>query len=704
MATSDSGAMRVFGIDFGSQRCVMAGSNGDVVLNELGGMTTATLVAFKGNERHIGESAVLSASTNPQNTVDYLNVLLGKPIEHVHARAASLPGQRVSFEHDAAGQVVAVVDYLKQQTRFSMEQLVGMLFGKLTEQIKKRVQEGESFHVNIAVPSAWTDAEKAALKKASTIAGMPSVAIIERDVALARCFHCKHPLVGENEPPSEANAEPSVFKHIMIVDMGHTSTSVTVVKLTPEGETVLAMESAENLGSENFDLRMVEHFKTELKAKHNITVDHHTKEGKRLFQACEKLKKLLSTINEAGVTVENIAQDKDITIQLGREVFEQLCASERVQLKNMLDRALTKSELSSADISSVEIVGGGTRIPFVQATIEQAVGGESGILGRMLDSTSSIAVGAAYYGRGDVDMEDVVSSEDEARLQELIALEAEMQERDANIAAIANERNAIEAFIYEMRSKGSSKHGSKIDSAQLNPILDAAEDWIYSEESENADLEQMRAKCQEFKAEVQACCKAYFEAVEADERVFEAELEAEAKKAEEERMAEGGDDDHDNRKLKKPERMRLVTKNKDEGNELFRDGNHQHAALRYIKALQHASKFFDLNEADKEEVNKLRVSLYLNLAQCYIKMQLWSKVIANCRDAILLDPTNPKAYYRRAFAYEKENDIEKAAQDIKSALSYAPEDKAILKFDGRLKLLEKKQLQKEKQMWSKAFA
>ncbi|KAJ8552647.1 hypothetical protein ON010_g9899 [Phytophthora cinnamomi] len=42
---------RVFGVDFGAQRCVVAESTGDVVLNELGAMTTATLVSFKGEER-----------------------------------------------------------------------------------------------------------------------------------------------------------------------------------------------------------------------------------------------------------------------------------------------------------------------------------------------------------------------------------------------------------------------------------------------------------------------------------------------------------------------------------------------------------------------------------------------------------------------------------------------------------------------------
>ena len=63
------------------------------------------------------------------------------------------------------------------------------------------------------------------------------------------------------------------------------------------------------------------------------------------------------------------------------------------------------------------------------------------------------------------------------------------------------------------------------------------------------------------------------------------------------RIAEGGGkeeedaDDHDNRKLKKPDRMRLVIKNKDEGAELFKGGNFRPACARYQKALTHCCKY-----------------------------------------------------------------------------------------------------------------
>ncbi|POM75776.1 Hsp70-like protein [Phytophthora palmivora] len=707
MATTQT--PRMFGIDFGAQRCVIAESNGDVVLNELGAMTTATLVSFKGEERLVGESAVLSSSTNPRNTIGFLSGLVGKrQLADVQLQLERLPGHQPTFEVDEAGRVVATVDYGKDgaKTQFTVEQLTGMLFANLATQMKKRFQ-GESFHVTLAVPSVWGEEEKRAVRVAAKIAGIPSLAVVSRDAALARCFHCKHPV---KTPAASTDGDVSMeetARYIAIVDMGHTSTSVAVVKLTPEGETVLATEANVELGAETLDRRLFEHFQNEVQSKHQLNVTFHSKEGKRLFQACEKLKKLLSTIGEASVTVENLAPEKDINISISRNVFEELCAAERARVTEMLQKALetAKESVSSVDIASVEIVGGGTRIPFVQDAIIAAFPAEqqrnTALIGRMLDSTTAVALGAAFTSEVAVIPE---TDENAAELAQYVALEQEFQARDAELTAIAHERNAIEAFVYEMRSKSSGKHGEKLDTSKLNQLLDAAEDWIYSEESEHATLEVISAKHQSIKTEVRAACEAYFSAVEADERALEQQLEQESQKAEAERQAEGGDEDHDTRKLKKPERMRMVVMNKEEGNELFRDGNYKHAAARYVKALTHASKFFDLNDADKEEVNAIKLSLYLNLAQCYLKMENYTRVVMNCNEALALDDKSVKALYRRAVAYEKENKLELAADDVKAALALAPQDRAVVKLDERLKVRLRRQLDKEKKMWSKAFA
>ena len=76
----------------------------------------------------------------------------------------------------------------------------------------------------------------------------------------------------------------------------------------------------------------------------------------------------------------------------------------------------------------------------------------------------------------------------------------------------------------------------------------------------------------------------FFAQVEADKKRVEAELVASAKQHD----AEEGDDtmEKDDRKLKKPERMRLVERNKAEGNELFKDGNFEWAVQRYTKVTE----------------------------------------------------------------------------------------------------------------------
>lgn len=207
----------------GTQRSVVAESSGDVVLNELGAMTTATLVAFKGDERLLGEAAVLSASTNPRNTVDALNLLLGADLARAQAVSDQLPGQRAALESGAGGRVHARVEYRGESTAFSLEQLVGMFFGKLAEQMAKRASDTAEIHAIVAVPAEWTAREKAALALAAKVAGIPRLSTVTRDAALARCFLRKHPL---------ESADEDACKHIAIVDIGHATTSVCVVKLT----------------------------------------------------------------------------------------------------------------------------------------------------------------------------------------------------------------------------------------------------------------------------------------------------------------------------------------------------------------------------------------------------------------------------------------------------------------------------------------
>merc|ERR1712224_997044 len=112
--------------------------------------------------------------------------------------------------------------------------------------------------------------------------------------------------------------------------------------------------------------------------------------------------------------------------------------------------------------------------------------------------------------------------------------------------------------------------------------------------------------------------------------------------------------------------MRLVMRNKDEATELFKGKNYAHAAARYTKSLGHCSKFFDMTPEVKEEVAKVKLSLYLNLAMCYMKLEAWSKVVPNCKDALSFDENSVKALYRRGKAYFKLKHIDASIKKAKA--------------------------------------
>merc|ERR1712070_1355808 len=198
------------------------------------------------------------------------------------------------------------------------------------------------------------------------------------------------------------------------------------------------------------------------------------------------------------------------------------------------------------------------------------------------------------------------------------------------------------------------------------------------------------------KEESDILCEAYYDRLQVENEEKERLLDEEAEKAKAEREVLGEDEDNDNRKLRKPERMRMVMKNKDEGNELFKGGNLRPAAARYVKALTHCAKFFDLGPEDEEEVVGVKLSLYLNLAMCYIKLENLDAALKQCEEALKLKPDNAKALYRRASVYENKKMYEEALVDAKKALTIQPEDALLQKYVVRVETILRKDKDKQK--------
>ncbi|CAE7456030.1 Ppid [Symbiodinium microadriaticum] len=389
------------------------------------------------------------------------------------------------------------------------------------------------------------------------------------------------------------------------------------------------------------------------------------------------------------------------------------------------------------------------RMTIVQDVVTTLVG-KTIALGAKLDD-GSIAVGAALLARealavkpppvspaSNVVDDDAVTTEESPTpaaepeetfgltVDELVAaraMEIAMQARDEEVRTLQACRNQMESYILDMRGAPNRKHGETIDREALNNLLNDFENWLW-DNGETASLQGIQDKFAALRSAVEGdvravasegddsqatqreggLCSAYIAATEADRLRVEENLAAEAALAAQQKAEDGEDEDHDFRKLKKADRMRLVVKNKEEGTELFKGGNIRPAAARYQKALTHAAKFFDLSPEDIEEVNQVKLSIFLNLAQCYLKLENWENAIRYSTDALGISSTSSKAYFRRAAAYEAKKDYDKALEDLKLASQHAPEDKAILKSVERVKRFIQKEKEKEKKMWGKAFS
>ena len=72
---------KVIGIDLGTTNscvAIMDGSQPRVIENAEGARTTPSIVAFKDNERLVGQPAKRQAVTNPDNTVFAVKRLIGR--------------------------------------------------------------------------------------------------------------------------------------------------------------------------------------------------------------------------------------------------------------------------------------------------------------------------------------------------------------------------------------------------------------------------------------------------------------------------------------------------------------------------------------------------------------------------------------------------------------------------------------------------
>uniref|UniRef100_A0A452UTV3 Heat shock protein 105 kDa n=1 Tax=Ursus maritimus TaxID=29073 RepID=A0A452UTV3_URSMA len=313
----------------------------ETIANEFSDRCTPSVISFGSKNRTIGVAAKNQQITHANNTVSNF--------KRFHGRAFNDP-------------------FIQKEKENLSYDLVPMKNGG----------------VGIKVPSFFTDAERRSVLDAAQIVGLNCLRLMNDMTAVALNYGIyKQDLPGLDEKP----------RIVVFVDMGHSAFQVSACAFNKGKLKVLGTAFDPFLGGKKFDEKLVEHFCAEFKTKYKLDAKSKIRALLRLYQECEKLKKLMSSNStDLPLNIECFMNDKDVSGKMNRAQFEELCADLLQKIDVPLHSLMEQTQLRVEDVSAVEIVGGTTRIPGVKEKIARFFGKD---ISTTLNADEAVARGCA---------------------------------------------------------------------------------------------------------------------------------------------------------------------------------------------------------------------------------------------------------------------------------------------------------------------
>ena len=357
---------KIIGIDLGTTNscvAVLEGGQPKVIANAEGDRTTPSVVAFnKNGEEMVGVTAKRQAITNPDATISSIKRHMGTDYR------VNISGKEYSPEEISA----KILMKLKKDAE-------SYLGEKVTEAV-------------ITVPAYFNDAERQATKNAGKIAGLDVKRIINEPTAASLAYGLDK---------QEKNHT------ILVYDLGGGTFDVSILELGDGVFEVKGTAGNNRLGGDDFDKRVMDYLADEFKKEHGIDLTKDKMAMQRLKDAAEKAKKDLSGMTKTTISLPFISQGTDgpvhMEIDLTRAKFEDLNRDLFDSTIDLVRKCLNDAKLSKSDIDKVILVGGSTRIPYIQEIVSKEIGKEPS---REVNPDEVVAMGAAIQGgvlTGEVD-------------------------------------------------------------------------------------------------------------------------------------------------------------------------------------------------------------------------------------------------------------------------------------------------------------
>uniref|UniRef100_A0A914LJ33 Stress-70 protein, mitochondrial n=1 Tax=Meloidogyne incognita TaxID=6306 RepID=A0A914LJ33_MELIC len=368
----------VIGIDLGTTNscvAIMEGKQAKVLENAEGSRTTPSVVAFtKDGERLVGAPARRQAVTNSQNTLYATKRLIGRRFDDPEVQKDI---KVVPFKIVKATNGDAWVE--AQGKLYSPSQVGAFVLMKMKETAENYLGTSAPNAV-ITVPAYFNDSQRQATKDAGQIAGLRVLRVVNEPTAAALAY----------------GLDVADSKIIAVYDLGGGTFDVSILEMQKGVFEVKSTNGDTFLGGEDFDHALVHHLVAEFRRENGIDLTKDSMAMQRVREAAEKAKCELSStaqtdINLPYITVDN-SGPKHMHVKLSRSKFEQLTADLIKRTVEPCKKAMHDAEVKPSDIREILLVGGMTRMPKVQQTVQDVFGKQPS---KAVNPDEAVAIGAA---------------------------------------------------------------------------------------------------------------------------------------------------------------------------------------------------------------------------------------------------------------------------------------------------------------------
>jgi molecular chaperone DnaK len=273
--------------------------------------------------------------------------------------------------------------------KWTPAEISALILAKLKRECSKIC--GDINEVVITVPANFNELARKSTIAAAEMAGMKVKRLVNEPTAAAVYYAHSQGVKGR----------------VLVYDLGGGTLDTTILEVEGDNIKILTSEGARHLGGSNFDELLLAAYAEQYQKQTGADLFSDERHRRRILQATEDAKKMLSKLQRVNDTVANDKNSGIARIDLSREHFEKMIRNMLTRTVMLVEQALDNVNLKPADIDHVVLVGGSTRIPKVKTVLEKMFGKAPKSCGNV---DECVALGAALFAKKSAKIQEVCNA------------------------------------------------------------------------------------------------------------------------------------------------------------------------------------------------------------------------------------------------------------------------------------------------------